>query len=163
MKKERLNYISRYIGKKFSGSPSPFAHWLAGELISAKKESVVFKFEVRREMTNPMGMLHGGVISAMIDDCMGVNFFILDVEYFYPSINLNVAFLRSAKEGENVIVKTLVIKQGKTIINLKAEVFDDNQKLLALATSALAESNYKIEFEPELILENTEKKSYKAD
>lgn len=95
-------------------------------------------------MTNPVGMLHGGVMAGMIDDCMGVNFFVLGLEYFYPTINLNIEYFAGVKEGETVLVKTEVVKQGRTIINLRAEVSNQQGKILAFATSNLAVSAIKI-------------------
>lgn len=146
MENKRLQLLQSLVGKPFSESPSPFAKWLNGTVVSVDENSVEFQFEVRKEMTNPVGMLHGGVISGMIDDCMGVTFFILGLEYFYPTINLNVEFFSSAKEGETVTVQTKVVKKGKTIINLKAEVMNEEQKVIAFATSNLAVSQIKIPF-----------------
>ncbi|MDQ5930002.1 MAG: acyl-coenzyme thioesterase 13 [Bacteroidota bacterium] len=146
MENTRLKLLQNYIGKHFTESPSAFAHWLNGKLIAATEDSVTFEFIVRKEMTNPVGMLHGGVISGMIDDCMGVTFFILGLEYFYPTINLNVEFFSPAKEGEKVIVQTKVVKKGRTIINLKSEVLSEEQKIIAFATSNLAVSSIKIPF-----------------
>lgn len=144
MENKRLQLLQSFIGKPFSESPSPFAKWLNGTVVSVDENSVEFQFEVRKEMTNPVGMLHGGVISGMIDDCMGVTFFILGLEYFYPTINLNVEFFSSVKEGETVTVQTKVVKKGRTIINLKAEVMNEEQKVIAFATSNLAVSQIKI-------------------
>ncbi|MEO6231754.1 MAG: PaaI family thioesterase [Ferruginibacter sp.] len=145
METQRLKHLQSFVGKQFEGSPSPFAHWLKGKVVAVNANSVTFEFKVRKEMTNPVGMLHGGVISGMIDDCIGVNFFILGLEYFYPTINLYVEFFNPASENETVIVKTQVIKQGKTIINIKADVINENtKKLVAQATSNLAVSSIKI-------------------
>lgn len=144
IKNQRLLELESFLGKTFEGSPSPFAHWLGGKVMAVSLDAIAFEFTVRRDMTNPAGMLHGGGMAGMIDDCIGVNFFILGLEYFYPTINLNIDFLSGAKEGENVLVKTQVMKQGKTIINLRAEVVNQNGKLLALATSNLAISATKI-------------------
>lgn len=108
-------------------------------------KSVEFQFTIRKEMTNPVGMLHGGVIAGMIDDCMGVNFFILGLKYFYPTINLNVEFFNPVAEGETVMVKTQVVKQGKTVINIKADMINEKtKKLVAQATSNLVVSSIKM-------------------
>jgi len=147
MENQRLKHLQSFIGKEFTGSPSPFAHWLKGKVISAEEKTIQFQFMVRKEMTNPVGMLHGGVISGMIDDCMGVNFFVLGLEYFYPTINLNVDFFNPVSERETIIVKTQVVKQGKTTINIKADVINENtKKLVAQATSNLVVSSIKISF-----------------
>lgn len=144
MENERLRYLKSFVGKPFTKSPSPFAHWLQGTVLEVNADSVEFQFTVRKEMTNPVGMLHGGVTSAMIDDCMGINFFVLGLDYFYPTINLNVDFFSPAREGDKVHVRTQVVKQGKSIINLRAEVFNADRKLLAQASSNLAASKIKI-------------------
>ena len=77
MENKRLQLLQSFIGKPFTGSPSPYAKWLNGTVISADESSVEFQFEVRKEMTNPVGMLHGGVTAGIIDDCIGVNFIVL--------------------------------------------------------------------------------------
>nr|WP_320058016.1 PaaI family thioesterase [uncultured Bacteroides sp.] len=146
MENDRLKFVQSFIRKHFTENPSPFAHWLNGTVVEAEKNSVSFQFIVRKEMTNPVGMLHGGVIAAMIDDCIGVTSFIMGLEYFYPTINLYVDYFNPTNEGKTVLVRTQVVKKGKTIINMKAEVLNDRQKLLAQATSNLALSNIKIKF-----------------
>ncbi|WP_291138937.1 PaaI family thioesterase [Flavobacterium sp. UBA7663] len=143
MENKRLQLLQSFIGKPFTGSPSPYAKWLNGTVISADESSVAFQFEVRKEMTNPAGTLHGGVICGMFDDCIGVNFMILGTENFFPTINLNVEFFSAVKEGDSVIVKTTIIKKGKSVINVKADMFS-SQRIIASATSNLVISEMKI-------------------
>ena len=143
MDNNRLQLLQSFIGKSFSGSPSPYAKWLNGTVLAVDENSVEFQFEVRKEMTNPAGTLHGGVICGMFDDCIGVNFMILGTEYFFPTINLNVEFFSPAKEGDTVLVKTTVVKKGKSVINVKADMFL-SKKTIASATSNLVVSQIKI-------------------
>lgn len=144
MNNQKLEMLKGFIGKTFEGSPSPFGLWLKGKVVAATTHSVEFEFTVRNDMTNPVGMLHGGVTAGMIDNCIGVNFYVLGLDYFYPTINLNIEYFSGAKEGETVLVKTQVVKQGRTIINLRAEVTNQQGKVLAFATSNLAVSTIKI-------------------
>ncbi len=147
MENKRFQLLQSFIGKPFSGSPSPFAKWLNGTVISVDENSVEFEFTVRKEMTNPVGMLHGGVTSSMIDDCIGVNFMILGLENFYPTINLSVDFFNSASENDTVLVRTELIKLGRTVINFNAVVINQNSgKLVAKASSNLVISSIKIHF-----------------
>ncbi|MEM0576997.1 PaaI family thioesterase [Flavobacterium polysaccharolyticum] len=143
MENNRLQLLQSFIGKPFTGSPSPFAKWLNGTVLAVDENSIEFQFEVRKEMTNPAGTLHGGVICGMFDDCIGVNFMILGTEYFFPTINLNVEFFSPAKEGDTVLVKTTVVKKGKSVINVKADMFL-SKKMIASATSNLVVSQIKI-------------------
>lgn len=145
MENTRLQFLQSFIGKHFTGSPSPYAHWLNGKVISVEKEAVEFEFEIRKEMTNPVGMLHGGVTAGIIDDCIGVNFMVLGLEKFYPTINLYIDYFNPAFEGQTVIAKTKVEKLGKTIINIKAEIINKNtSKIVAQASANLALSEVKI-------------------
>ncbi|KIA85829.1 PaaI family thioesterase [Flavobacterium sp. AED] len=145
MENKRLQLLQSFIGRPFSGSPSPFARWLNGTVVSVNEKAVEFQFTVRKEMTNPAGTVHGGVLSSMIDDCIGVNFMILGLENFYPTINLNVDFFNPAFENQTVLVKTELIKLGKTIIHFNAVVINQtNNKLVAKAGSNLAISSIKI-------------------
>ncbi len=143
MENNRLQLLRRFIGKPFSGSPSPFSKWLNGTVLAADENAVEFQFEVRKEMTNPAGTLHGGVICGMFDDCIGVNFMILGTDHFFPTITLNVEFFSAAKEGDTVVVKTAIVKKGKSVINVKAEMFS-SEKMIASATSNLVMSEMKI-------------------
>ncbi|PBJ05575.1 PaaI family thioesterase [Flavobacterium sp. ACN6] len=145
MENKRLQFLQSFIGKHFTESPSPFAHWLNGKVIAVEEKGIEFEFEVRKEMTNPVGMLHGGVTAGMIDDCIGVNFMVLGLEKFYPTINLYIDYFNPAFESQTVIVKTKVEKLGKTIINIKAEVINKNtSKIMAQASANLAVSDVNI-------------------
>ncbi len=146
MENERLKMVSSFIGKPFTESPSPFAHWLRGTIISVSEESLEVEFLIRKEMTNPAGTLHGGVIAGMIDDCMGTNFFVMGLENFHPTINLNIEYFNPAKEGEIVLVRTKVVRRGRTLINMKADMFGKRERHLASATSNLIATNIKIPF-----------------
>ena len=145
MKNKRLQFLQSFIGKHFTGSPSHFAHWLNVKVISVEEKAVKFEFEIRKEMTNPVGMLHGGVTAGMIDDCICVNFMVLGLEKFYPTINLYIDYFNPVFENQTVIVTTKLEKLGKTIINIKAEVINKNtSKIVAQASANLAMSDVKI-------------------
>jgi uncharacterized protein (TIGR00369 family) len=92
-------------------------------------------------MTNPVGMLHGGVICGMIDECMGVNFICLGLEHFYPTINLNVDFFTAAKEGEIVVVRTQELSKENQLSTSKQMFLNNKHRLVAQASSNLAASS----------------------
>lgn len=146
MSAHRLEFVKTFVGKEFTASPSPYSHWLKGVLKHIDQNSLSVDYLVRQDMTNPMGILHGGVISGMIDDCMGLLLFMQPIENFCPTIGLNVDFFASAPQGETVTVKVQIVKLGKTIVNIRGEVFNKDGKLLAQSTSNCAFSSVKIPF-----------------
>ncbi len=140
----RLAWLQQQIGQDMTNSPSPFAHWLKGTLLEVHEDGIKASYTVRKEMTNPVGMLHGGVIAGIFDDLLGTTFFSMNTEYFYPTVDLNVIYFASAREGEVVECATKVIKKGKTVIYTEATLHNAEGKLLAKAGSNIVKSSLKI-------------------
>lgn len=120
---QRLLIFKSFIGKKVTQSPSHFMNWLQPTLISAEKGELYCSYTVRKEMTNPYGMLHGGMTAGIIDDLIGATVYILGLSHRYTTVNNNIDYFAPAKEGDIITAKTAVVKQGKIIINLQCEVF----------------------------------------
>ncbi|MGQ9897932.1 MAG: PaaI family thioesterase [Acidobacteriota bacterium] len=119
-------------------SPSPLARWMGGTLTCAEPGKTTFVFTVREEMTNPVGILHGGAAAAIIDEVIGATVHgTLETEFFYTSVNLSIDFLASVPVGATITATTQVVRQGKTIINAACRLHDADGKLLAQASSNL--------------------------
>jgi acyl-coenzyme A thioesterase 13 len=138
----RLAHLQSLVGKEFSESPSPFGAWLKGTIILAETETLVASFVVRQEMTNPFGILHGGMAAAMIDEVMGIFCFTLSTEQYFPTVNLTLDYFASAKVADVVTVTTKLIRKGKTMVNLYATISNDKGKILVQATSNLIALGY---------------------
>ncbi len=133
-----IEYFEKLIGKEAKDhSPSPFGQWLNGTLISVERGRLVVENKARPEMGNPGGILHGGAISAMIDELMGMTVFTLGKEGFFVAINLNVDFLRPGKIGETITLDCQIIREGRTMVYANCSVYNSEQKLIAKASSNL--------------------------
>jgi uncharacterized protein (TIGR00369 family) len=124
-------------------SPSPYMQWLRGRLVRAERGKVEVSFTVREEMCNPAGILHGGVISGMLDEVAGIAVFSLGRDRFFTSINLQVDFLRPAQLGEEVAVVAEVIRAGERIIHVETQMLKD-EKILAKADTNLITTHQKL-------------------
>ena len=120
---QRLTNFQSLTGKEITNSPSPFMNWLKPTLINAEKGSLHCSYVIREEMTNPYGILHGGITAGIIDDLIGATVFILGLQHRFTTVNNNIDYFAPAKLGDMITAKTTVIKQGKTIINLQCEIF----------------------------------------
>src|SRR4051812_17848213 len=105
--------ISRYKDKKITDSRSPTGNWLGLTLEHAEKGEVSLSLVIKEDMTNPYGNIHGGMMSAFIDETIGWAVVSLDTEHHYTSLNLVVDFLYAAKSGEQIIATSKVIRHGK--------------------------------------------------
>ena len=120
---QRLINFQSFTGKEIIHSPSHFMNWLKPTLISAERGTLHCSYVVRKEMTNPYGILHGGITAGIIDDLIGATIFILGLNNRYTTVNNNLDYFAPAAEGDIITAKTAIIKQGKAIINLQCEVY----------------------------------------
>lgn len=132
-----LRYLQDNLGKSLAEGPSPLAKWLNGTLVAADEGTLTAEFLVRPDMANPVGVLHGGVIAAIMDDLMGATVYALGAEAFFTSVNLNVDYLFSAHVGETVTARSEVIRQGKKIMHVECRLTNAAGKLIAKSTSNL--------------------------
>lgn len=137
---EALEFFRSQVGKEGMQGPSPVGNWLAGILVSADAGALKVKYTVRKEMTNPAGTLHGGIISAMIDDVMGATMFSTGEQSFFNTIELTVDFFASSREGETVVLSTQVTRKGKQLAHVIGELHNAEGKLLARGKSNLIRS-----------------------
>lgn len=133
-----LQIFQAHIGKPVADFAPPLTKWLDGTLLKAEEGNFEMAFTVRAEMTNPAGMLHGGIHAAILDDTIGMTVATLGLPNLYVSINLNIDFLNPARTGERVIATTQIIRAGKTIVNAVAEIRNEQGQILSRATSNLA-------------------------
>jgi uncharacterized protein (TIGR00369 family) len=141
---DRLATLQLHIGKEFSGSPSPFMLWLKPIVLSAQTGKLSFQYTVRKEMTNPMGTLHGGVTAAIIDDVIGATLFSYGEDFFYTTINNVIDYFIPARENDIIIADTFIIKKGRQVVNAQCEIWNaDKSRLLAKGYSNLLKTDIK--------------------
>ncbi len=133
-----LEAMQMAIGQDASKSISPLMRWLNPTLLSATEGELEFSYVIREEMTNPMGILHGGTAAAMIDDAVGAAVYSLGKPHLYSTVNLAVDYFAAAKTGETIILKASIIKNGDKIINTSCEIWNaDRTRLIAKGHSNL--------------------------
>ncbi len=115
----------------------PAAETLGWELVKEDPAagSIEIAFHPGEAFLNPHGTVQGGFVAAMLDDTMGPALVSMTDGASIPSsLDMNVTFLRPVKPGR-VIGKGRVVKLGKSLAFLEAELFDEAGELLARATS----------------------------
>ena len=95
----------------------------------------VLSLEMKDSLKQPGGLLHGGVIATLIDTAMA-----FAIRTGVPSdvptatIDLTIHYLRPHTDGKAVCTAK-VVRSGKRIITVIAEVANENGKLVATALS----------------------------
>lgn len=143
---KRLAFLRKFIGQHLNQSPSAVGRWLNGKLIDVQEGSMEIEFTVREDMTNSMGVLHGGIASTILDDVVGTMVYALGRDFAFTSVNLNCDFLHAARVGEILLTKGKVIRAGKNIIHVEGEITNAEGKIVAKCTSNLIQTSLKVTF-----------------
>ena len=83
-------------------APPPSAALLGWELVSVDPEAgtIEVAFTATERFLNPIGVVQGGLLAAMLDDTLGPALVAtLGPGQFAPTTNLHVQFLRQARPG----------------------------------------------------------------
>lgn len=139
-----LEVIKGMVGTEVDNSRSPAGNWLRPRIESAESGKVAMSVVIRREMCNPFGNIHGGMMSLIIDESIGWAIVSMELEHHYTSVSLNMDFLYAATEGERITAVAEIIRQGKKIINAEVHVYNEKGILLSKATSNLVVTGMKI-------------------
>lgn len=100
------------------------------------RKRLLSEFPAQEKHANPLGMLQGGIIAALIDDTMGPLSFAA-VRGPTTTLNLSVNYLRSVKCPDRVRVEARVTGRGRQVLHMEADVFDSRGRLVATSTSTV--------------------------
>jgi uncharacterized protein (TIGR00369 family) len=117
--------------------PPPAAVLLGWELVSVDPEAgtIEVTFTAREQFLNPVGVIQGGFLAAMLDDTMGPALVAaLGPGRFAPTTDLHVQFLRPARPGR-LTGRGRVVRRGKDVAFLAGELLDESGQLVACATA----------------------------
>lgn len=113
----------------------PFAKLVGMRLVDIRPNEAVIQMEMRDDLRQPSGVLHGGVTATLIDTAMAfaVRTHLADHEYT-ATIDLTVHYLRPHTSG-TVTCTAKCVRAGKRIFTVSADVENDEGKLIATGLS----------------------------
>lgn len=109
-------------------SRNPFAIPLGMEILDIRKGYVRVKVKKKRELENIYGDMHGGCLYTIADNMAGLA--AGTYGYYVTTINGSMQYLKAARDTEYVICEADVIKPGKRISVVRAEIRDADGLLL---------------------------------
>lgn len=114
---------------------NPFAALIGMKLIDLKHEEATVKIEMRDELRQPHGILHGGVTATLIDTAMAYAVITcLEESEKASTVDLTVHYLRPHTEGA-FSCTAKIVRAGKRILTVSAEVTNEQGKQIATGIS----------------------------
>lgn len=113
----------------------PFAKLLGIELLAAEHGAVTLGLRIRDDLRQIHGVLHGGAIASLIDTATA---FAIVTQLTRPekftTVDLTVNYLKPLKDG-TATAQARVVRAGRRLLTVTAEVRDDAGSLAAMAVS----------------------------
>jgi uncharacterized protein (TIGR00369 family) len=113
----------------------PFARFLGLELEEVTKGTATLAVNVRKDLTQNQGVVHGGAIASLIDTATAFAIIsLLAPKEKVTTVDLTISYLRPAVGGRLKAVAK-VVRAGRRLFVVSAEMFDKQGKLIATALS----------------------------
>jgi uncharacterized protein (TIGR00369 family) len=113
----------------------PFAKLLGIEVQSLEPGHAVLSMAIRDDLKRNGGIAHGGAIATLIDSAMAFAIMpMLAENERTTTVDLTIHYLRPVSEG-SARSSARVVRAGKRVITVSAELFDSQGKLAATAIS----------------------------
>jgi uncharacterized protein (TIGR00369 family) len=113
----------------------PYAKLLGIELEDVGMGTATLAVPVRRELTQNHGVVHGGAVASLIDTAMAFAIIpLLAPKERVTTVDLTISYLRPVTGGR-MRAAAKVIRAGRRLIVVSADVFDSQETLTATALS----------------------------
>ena len=118
-----------------AGHKPPIAELIGFDAVTIEPGHVVIEFEATSRHANPMGTLHGGVLCDVADAAMGMAYAsTLEEGESFTTLELKINFLKPIWKAKLRAIGT-VVRAGRTISLIECDVLDEQNKLVARASS----------------------------
>jgi len=113
----------------------PFAKLLGIEAETLEPGHAVLTMKMREDLKRNGGIAHGGAVAALIDSAMAFAIIgLLGENEHSVTVDLTIHYLRPVSEGL-AKASARVVRAGRRVITVSAELFDGEGKLAATAIS----------------------------
>ena len=113
----------------------PFAKLLGIEVDAVEPGHAVLSMKLRHEHMRNNAIAHGGVIATLIDSAMAIAIMaLLEENERTVTVDLTIHYLRPIPEGSTK-ASARVVRAGRRVVTVSAELFDGEGKLAATAIS----------------------------
>jgi uncharacterized protein (TIGR00369 family) len=119
--------------------PPPMAALVNAELLAVDDGEALFACTPDESTCNPMGVVHGGLLSTLLDTAAGCAVHsLLPAGTGFASIELKVSFLAPVHAGDRLDVSGHVLRMGKRVAFAEAHARDPRGQLVGHATTTFA-------------------------
>lgn len=130
-----LEVLQGHVAGEFP--PPPIGELLGLRVVAATEGAATFALPAHGWLSQPLGFVEGGVTACLADSAMAaaVQTTVADGRAFAP-VDLRVNFLRPVPpDGRELTASATVFHRGRTMAYTRADVLNEDSKIVAMATS----------------------------
>ncbi|GIO29912.1 MULTISPECIES: PaaI family thioesterase [Paenibacillus] len=111
-----------------------FWGFLGCEFVSADEGNIVIALDAKEHHTNSMGIVHGGVLTSLMDQAMGMAATAAAEQDSCVTTNINVHFMSAMTTGRLIVTAKVIHKAGRSLTT-EARIHNGEGTLGCLATA----------------------------
>jgi uncharacterized protein (TIGR00369 family) len=134
---ELKTYEGKYLSSVGGKIINPVTAWLNPKLIFIDDNRMKCEFEVRPEMADPLGILHGSIRAAMLCDTLGILANHPGGEVSAIATGMNIDFIGKAFVGEKVMVVAEIINKGSSLVYMSGTILNEKNQIVAKGSTRL--------------------------
>jgi uncharacterized protein (TIGR00369 family) len=106
--------------------PSPFVDLVGAELEVWEEGYVRYGVTLEEKHTNPNGVMHGGVLTTIMDEAAGAAVVtIRGIEIMatapHTTVDMNVSFISAARAGDEIVIEGRALRVGRSVAFAECE------------------------------------------
>lgn len=118
------------------GTPPPCYLSMQARLLSySPEEGLRIAMPVLDHYLNPAGSMQGGFIMAAFDNVFGPLCILASGTSASAAVDMGLSFHRPIFSGDELVIAAQVQSRGKTIVNMVAQAYNRDNKLVASAST----------------------------
>jgi uncharacterized protein (TIGR00369 family) len=134
---ELKTYEGKYLSSVGGKIINPVTAWLNPKLIFIDDNRMKCEFEVRPEMSDPLGILHGSIRAAMLCDALGILANHPGGEVSAIKTGMTIDFIGKAFVGEKVMVVAEIINKGSSLVYMSGTILNEKNQIVAKGSTRL--------------------------
>ena len=130
--------MNNHILKKYNQT-NQFGKFLDLKIIEVKPGEVKYGVNVKKQHLATVKSAHGGFISAIFDQIVGtaaLSHSLLE-DKLVSTVEFKINYLKPVFLNDNLVGHGLVIKNGKRLLTVKGDIFNQNKEIIATGLATL--------------------------
>ncbi|MGB4294886.1 MAG: PaaI family thioesterase [Smithellaceae bacterium] len=134
---ELKSFEGEYLSSIGGRIVNPVTAWLNPKLIFVDDKRMECEFEVRPEMADPLGILHGSIRAAMLCDTLGILANHPGDKVSAITTGMNIDFIGKAYVGEKVTVIAETVNKGGSLVYMSGKILNEKKQIIAKGSTRL--------------------------